>query len=154
MYPELFRIPYLDYPIITPNVLMALAFLAGFWITRREHDPILALGNRELLRLLLAFVRVVLLQRLPQVVGIDPDHRVLTRIELVAALEDLGGDLDLFGRMITLRRRDEELEQRRVESGSTEDTARLNALGVRSDRLGVSVSRQNAHDLKGLIGQR
>jgi phosphatidylglycerol:prolipoprotein diacylglycerol transferase len=47
MYPELFRIPIIDYSISTFGVMMALAFLAGFWITRkgmegRGLDPELA----------------------------------------------------------------------------------------------------------------
>ena len=35
MYPELFRIPYFDYPISSFGVMMAIAFLTGFWITAR-----------------------------------------------------------------------------------------------------------------------
>ena len=31
MYPELFRIPGLDYPISTFGVMLAIAFLTGFW---------------------------------------------------------------------------------------------------------------------------
>lgn len=38
MYPELFRIPYLDYPISTFGVMMALAFLTGFWITAKRME--------------------------------------------------------------------------------------------------------------------
>lgn len=33
MYPELFRIPYLDFPISSFGVMMAIAFLVGSWIT-------------------------------------------------------------------------------------------------------------------------
>jgi phosphatidylglycerol:prolipoprotein diacylglycerol transferase len=33
MYPELFRIPYLDFPISSFGVMMAVAFLVGSWIT-------------------------------------------------------------------------------------------------------------------------
>lgn len=33
MYPILFRIPYLDFPISTFGVMMAIAFLVGSWIT-------------------------------------------------------------------------------------------------------------------------
>ena len=36
MYPELFRIPGLDYPISTFGVMLAIAFLTGFWITARR----------------------------------------------------------------------------------------------------------------------
>jgi phosphatidylglycerol:prolipoprotein diacylglycerol transferase len=47
MYPELFRIPVLDYPISTFGVMLAVAFLSGFWITARRMreeglDPELA----------------------------------------------------------------------------------------------------------------
>ena len=47
MYPELFRIPYLDFPISTFGVMMAIAFLVGSWITARRMteeglDPDLA----------------------------------------------------------------------------------------------------------------
>lgn len=33
MYPELFRIPFIDFPISTFGVMMAIAFLTGSWIT-------------------------------------------------------------------------------------------------------------------------
>ena len=33
MYPELFRVPYFDFPISTFGVMMAIAFLVGSWIT-------------------------------------------------------------------------------------------------------------------------
>jgi phosphatidylglycerol:prolipoprotein diacylglycerol transferase len=36
MYPTLFRIPYLDFPISTFGVMMAAAFLVGSWITARR----------------------------------------------------------------------------------------------------------------------
>ncbi len=36
MYPELFRIPYIDYSISTFGVMMATGFLVGFWITLRR----------------------------------------------------------------------------------------------------------------------
>src|SRR5512145_1037886 len=47
MYPELFRVPFLDFPISTFGVMMAIAFLVGSWITAvrmREEglDPELA----------------------------------------------------------------------------------------------------------------
>ena len=47
MYPELFRIPIIDYSISSFGVMLATAFLVGFWITRKgmpEHglDPELA----------------------------------------------------------------------------------------------------------------
>ena len=47
MYPELFRVPYFDFPISTFGVMMAIAFLVGSWITAvrmREEglDPELA----------------------------------------------------------------------------------------------------------------
>lgn len=47
MYPELFRIPGLDYPISTFGVMLAIAFLTGFWITSKRMaeegiDPELA----------------------------------------------------------------------------------------------------------------
>jgi phosphatidylglycerol:prolipoprotein diacylglycerol transferase len=47
MYPTLFRIPYLDFPISTFGVMMAVAFLVGSWITARRMaeeglDPELA----------------------------------------------------------------------------------------------------------------
>lgn len=47
MYPELFRIPGLDYPISTFGVMLAIAFLTGFWITAKRMaeeglDPELA----------------------------------------------------------------------------------------------------------------
>ena len=47
MYPTLFRIPYLDFPISTFGVMMAIAFLVGTWITAKRMaeeglDPELA----------------------------------------------------------------------------------------------------------------
>ena len=36
MYPELFRIPFIDYTISTFGVMMAVAFLTGFWITSKR----------------------------------------------------------------------------------------------------------------------
>ncbi len=36
MYPELFTIPYVDYPISTFGVMMAAGFLAAFWIGARR----------------------------------------------------------------------------------------------------------------------
>jgi phosphatidylglycerol:prolipoprotein diacylglycerol transferase len=36
LYPELFRIPGLDYPISTFGVMLAIAFLTGFWITAKR----------------------------------------------------------------------------------------------------------------------
>jgi phosphatidylglycerol:prolipoprotein diacylglycerol transferase len=36
LYPELFRIPWLDYPISTFGVMLAIAFLTGFWITAKR----------------------------------------------------------------------------------------------------------------------
>jgi phosphatidylglycerol:prolipoprotein diacylglycerol transferase len=47
MYPTLFRIPYLDFPISSFGVMMAIAFLVGSWITARRMaeeglDPDLA----------------------------------------------------------------------------------------------------------------
>ena len=33
MYPELFRIPWIDYPVSSFGVLMAIAFLVGYAIT-------------------------------------------------------------------------------------------------------------------------
>ena len=47
MYPTLFRIPYLDFPISTFGVMMAVAFLVGSWITAKRMaeeglDPELA----------------------------------------------------------------------------------------------------------------
>jgi len=47
MYPTLFRIPFLDFPISTFGVMMAVAFLVGSWITARRMaeeglDPELA----------------------------------------------------------------------------------------------------------------
>jgi phosphatidylglycerol:prolipoprotein diacylglycerol transferase len=47
MYPELFRVPFFDFPISTFGVMMAIAFLVGSWITSvrmREEglDPELA----------------------------------------------------------------------------------------------------------------
>lgn len=36
MYPELFRIPYIDYPISSFGVMLATAFLAGLWLTSRQ----------------------------------------------------------------------------------------------------------------------
>jgi len=38
MYPELFRIPYLDYSVSTFGVMMAIAFLTGFWITMKRME--------------------------------------------------------------------------------------------------------------------
>jgi phosphatidylglycerol:prolipoprotein diacylglycerol transferase len=47
MYPTLFRIPWLDFPISTFGVMMAVAFLVGSWITAKRMaeeglDPELA----------------------------------------------------------------------------------------------------------------
>ncbi len=47
MYPTLFTIPGIDYPISTFGVMMAIAFLTGFWITAKRMqeeglDPELA----------------------------------------------------------------------------------------------------------------
>jgi phosphatidylglycerol:prolipoprotein diacylglycerol transferase len=36
MYPTLFRIPWLDFPISTFGVMMAIAFLVGSWITAKR----------------------------------------------------------------------------------------------------------------------
>ncbi len=36
MYPELYRIPWIDYPISTFGVMMAVGFLVGSWITARR----------------------------------------------------------------------------------------------------------------------
>ena len=36
MYPELFRIPYIDYPISSFGVMLATAFLVGLWLTSRQ----------------------------------------------------------------------------------------------------------------------
>lgn len=36
MYPVLFTIPWLDYPISTFGVMLAIAFLTGFWITAKR----------------------------------------------------------------------------------------------------------------------
>ncbi|MFP6606984.1 MAG: prolipoprotein diacylglyceryl transferase [Myxococcota bacterium] len=36
MYPTLFTIPGIDYPISTFGVMLAIAFLAGFWITAKR----------------------------------------------------------------------------------------------------------------------
>src|SRR5262245_54899065 len=36
MYPELFRIPWIDYPISTFGLMMAVGFLVGSWITARR----------------------------------------------------------------------------------------------------------------------
>jgi phosphatidylglycerol:prolipoprotein diacylglycerol transferase len=38
LYPELFRVPWIDYPISTFGVMMAIAFLAGFWITAKRME--------------------------------------------------------------------------------------------------------------------
>jgi len=39
MYPELFRIPYFDYPISSFGAMLAIAFLVGFWIaTKRMQE--------------------------------------------------------------------------------------------------------------------
>ena len=40
MYPELFRIPYFDHPVSSFGVMMALGFLAAYWITavRMEEE--------------------------------------------------------------------------------------------------------------------
>ena len=38
MYPELFRIPFIDYPISTFGVSMAIAFLVAFWITMKGME--------------------------------------------------------------------------------------------------------------------
>lgn len=38
MYPELFTIPYFDYTISTFGVMMAAAFLTGFWITAKRME--------------------------------------------------------------------------------------------------------------------
>ena len=38
MYPELFRIPFIDYPISTFGVSMAVAFLVAFWITMKGME--------------------------------------------------------------------------------------------------------------------
>ena len=38
MYPELFRIPFIDYPISTLGVSMAIAFLVAFWITMKGME--------------------------------------------------------------------------------------------------------------------
>ncbi len=38
MYPTLFTIPGIDYPISTFGVMMAIAFLTGFWITAKRME--------------------------------------------------------------------------------------------------------------------
>ena len=56
MYPELFRIPVLNYPISSFGAMLALAFLAGFWITaRRMREQGL---NEELASSLLIYAMV------------------------------------------------------------------------------------------------
>ena len=48
MYPTLFRIPYLDFPISTFGVMMAIAFLVGSWITaKRMREEGLDPGSRD-----------------------------------------------------------------------------------------------------------
>ena len=38
MYPTLFTIPYIDFPISTFGVMMAIAFLVGSWITAKRSS--------------------------------------------------------------------------------------------------------------------
>jgi len=38
MYPELFRIPWLDYPISPFGLMMAAGFLVGWWITAKRME--------------------------------------------------------------------------------------------------------------------
>ena len=38
MYPELFRIPFIDYPISTFGVSLVTAFLVAFWITMKGME--------------------------------------------------------------------------------------------------------------------
>ncbi len=38
MYPELFRIPGIDYSVSTFGVMMAIAFLTGYWITAKRME--------------------------------------------------------------------------------------------------------------------
>ena len=38
MYPVLFEIPFLGWPISSFGAMMAIAFLVGFWITRRGME--------------------------------------------------------------------------------------------------------------------
>lgn len=38
MYPELFRVPFLDYSVSSFGAMMAIAFLTGFWITSKRME--------------------------------------------------------------------------------------------------------------------
>ncbi len=56
MFPELFRIPFLDFPVSSFGAMMAIAFLVGFWITsvRMEEEGL----DPEAASTLLIFVMI------------------------------------------------------------------------------------------------
>ncbi len=55
--------------------------------------------------------------------GIDAHHRVLCRVEPVAAIEYVGSDLDFLWHVPTIRAVSQITEQRGIETGPAQDAA-------------------------------
>jgi hypothetical protein len=108
---------------------------AGLRVAGHQHEPVFPFRNADRPLHVGTVPGVVLPQLLPQIVRIDPDHRVLARIEIAAAPKHFGRDLDLLRNMVTLDAVDQILEQRLVETRPPEHTARDDPVGLCPDRV-------------------